>query len=189
MTEDPTPPAPGGEGLGDSTRPDDADTVRDDADTIQEDTPMDEVDMEMSPEPNEEQLLYAKILERGMFLGLAILLVTFALYASGLISPGVPIERLPDYWVLSVHEYLEAIEHNHLHQDHLITGWAWLSLLSKGDFLNFLPIAILSGVTIVCYMGIVPTLLKKKDFTYAVIAVVEVLILTLAASGLLTVGH
>ena len=164
MTEDSTPPASDGEGLG-------------------------AVDIEMPPEPNEEQLLYAKILERGMLLGLALLLVTFALYASGLVSPGVPIERLPDYWVLSVHEYLEVIDHNHLHQDRLITGWAWLSLLNKGDFLNFLPIAILSGVTIVCYIGIVPTLLKKKDIAYAVIAIVEVAILTLAASGLLTVGH
>ncbi len=182
MTEDSTPPALGGEGLGDVAQPDDAGALH-------EDTLMDNVNGEMSPEPNEEQLLYAKILERGMFVGLALLLVTFTLYATGLVSPAVPIERLPDYWVLSVHEYLEAIEHNHLHQGHLITGWGWLSLLNKGDFLNFLPIAILSGVTIVCYMGIVPTLLKKKDIAYAVIAVVEVLVLTLAASGVLTVGH
>ncbi|MCK5651484.1 MAG: hypothetical protein KAJ42_08915 [Gemmatimonadetes bacterium] len=143
----------------------------------------------MSPEPNEEQLLYAKILEVGMFFGLLLLLVTFALYATGIVAPGIPIEELPRYWEMSVHEYLEATNHDHLHQEHLMTGWAWLSALKMGDYLNFLPIAVLSGVTIVCYLGIVPTLIRKKDRAYAVMALVEVVILTAAASGLLTAGH
>jgi hypothetical protein len=70
-----------------------------------------------------------------------------------------------------------------------MTGWAWLSALTMGDYLNFLPIAVLSGVTIVCYLGIVPTFIRKKDRAYAIMALVEVVILTAAASGLLTVGH
>ena len=164
MIEDSTPLDLGGEGLG-------------------------AVDVEMSPEPSEEQLLYAKILGVGMFFGLCLLLVTFALYATGTLAPGIPIEELPRYWELSVHEYLEATNHDHLHREHLMTGWAWLSALTMGDYLNFLPIAVLSGVTIVCYLGIVPTFIRKKDRAYAIMALVEVVILTAAASGLLTVGH
>ena len=142
-----------------------------------------------TPEANEEQLLYAKILEFGMYAGLAILLVTFLLYISGIMAPAVPIDQLPNYWVLSVHDYVEAVNHDFLHRDHGVTGWGWMALLGKGDFVNFLGIAMLSGVTIVCYAGIVPTLLRKKQTAYVLMAIAEVVILVLAASGILAAGH
>ncbi len=142
-----------------------------------------------TPEANEEQLLYARILEVGMYTGLALLLVTFVLYMTGILAPAIPIERVPDYWVMSVHDYGEAINRDFLHRDHMVTGWGWLAVVSKGDFSNFLGIAFLSGVTIVCYIGIIPTLIRKKQTAYLLIAVAEVLILVLAASGILSVGH
>jgi len=138
---------------------------------------------------NEEQLLYAKILERGMLAGLALLLVTFVLYLTGILAPAVPIEQLPSYWVMSVHDYAEAINHNFLHREHVITGWGWLAEVGRGDFVNFLGIALLSGVTIVCYIGIIPTLIRTKQTAYLWMAIVEVVILVLAASGILAVGH
>lgn len=136
-----------------------------------------------------EQLLYASILEVGVYLGLVVLLVTFALYASGAVAPSVPLQELPTYWQLSVHEYLEAVNAEHLHHDHLITGWTWVTMVGKGDYLNFVGIALLAGVTVVCFLGIIPTLLRKHDRIYATMAVLEVLVLTLAASGVLAVGH
>lgn len=141
------------------------------------------------PAADEEQLLYANILQVGMYIGLTLLLVTFALYASGIVAPAVPVERLPDYWTLDVHEYLEATNRDHLHHEHPISGWSWLQVLDKGDYLNFLGIALLSGVTIVCFLGIVPTLIRKQDRAYVVMALLEVVILALAASGILAVGH
>ncbi len=141
------------------------------------------------PAADEEQLLYANILQVGMYIGLTLLLVTFALYASGIVAPAVPVERLPEYWTLDVHEYLEATNRDHLHHEHPISGWSWLQVLDKGDYLNFIGIALLSGVTIVCFLGIVPTLIRKQDRAYVVMALLEVVILTLAASGILAVGH
>ena len=141
------------------------------------------------PRADEEQLLYAKILQAGMYAGLALLFVTFALYTSGIVQPAVPVEQLPDYWTMSVQEYLEATNNDHLHREHPVSGWSWLSVLGKGDYLNFLGIALLSAVTIVCFLGIVPTLIRKKDKAYAAMALLEVVILTLAASGILNVGH
>jgi hypothetical protein len=137
---------------------------------------------------SDEQLLYAKILDVGMNIGLVLLLVTFALYASNLVKPAVPLDELPRYWSLSAHEYLEVTNRIYVHHEHPITGWAWVSALNKGDYLNFVGIAFLSLVTIVCFVGIIPTLLRKKDVAYAVMALLEAVILTLAASGLLTVG-
>lgn len=128
----------------------------------------------------EEQLAYAKLLDSGMKAGLLILVVTFIVYLSGILTPHIPVNDLPNYWKMSVHKYLEATG--------IHPGWAWLGMLGKGDFLNFIGIAFLAGVTVICYIRIIPIFLKKKDKIYAVLALVEVLVLTLAASGLLKAG-
>ena len=138
---------------------------------------------------SEEQMLYARILAVGMYIGLGILLVTFALYLTGAIPPAVPIQELPNYWTLSAHEYLEAINHEFLHRDSIVVGWGWIAVLNTGDYLNFIGIALLALVTIVCYLGILPTLFRKKDWVYGAIAVLEILVLALAASGIVSAGH
>lgn len=130
----------------------------------------------------EEQLLYSKILNTGMLIGLAGLAITFILYASGIMGPLIPLEKVQTYWVLSVHEYLEL--------SGMQAGWAWFGKLQFGDMLNFLPIAFLSLLTIVCYTAIIPGLIRKKDTAYVVIAVLEIIVLAVAASGILgTGGH
>jgi hypothetical protein len=140
-------------------------------------------------ETQTEQILYAKVLGIGMFIGLVTLFITFGIYVSGILDPAVPLDQVSNYWNLGVHEYLEVVNHDHLHKEHSPTGWAWVTMLAKGDFLNFIGIAILAGVTIICYLAIVPTLLRKKDTAYLTMAIVEALVLALAASGILAVGH
>ncbi|MGE5238526.1 MAG: hypothetical protein ACM3ON_06975 [Chloroflexota bacterium] len=128
----------------------------------------------------EEQMAYARLLDSGMKIGFIALLVTFAVYMSGILQPAVPLQEVSKYWGLSVHDYLVATG--------IQPGWAWLRLLNKGDFLNFLGIAFLAGVTVICYIRIIPILLRKNDTVYAILALVEVLVLCLAASGLLKGG-
>lgn len=134
-----------------------------------------------STQASPEQVQYASVLEKGMYLGLGILLVTFALYAFGIMKPYIPRDEISSYWSLSVHDYLEAAE--------VHAGWAWVNRIGYGDFVNFVGVVILAGVTIACYLSIVPVLLRQRDRLYAVLALVEVVILGLAASGLLAVGH
>jgi hypothetical protein len=129
----------------------------------------------------EEQRLYAAILDKGMKIGLAILVVTFGLYVFGVLEPTVPVTDLSKYWSMSVHDYLAATG--------IGTGWSWAAHLGQGDLLNFAGIAFLAGITIICYLAIVPILLKKKDMPYVVLALVEVAVLVLAASGILKAGH
>jgi hypothetical protein len=128
-----------------------------------------------------EQILYAGILEKGMYLGLLMLFITYALYVFGIMDPYIPLDKISDYWSMNVHDYLEHAE--------IKNGWAWLGMLKYGDFINFIGVAVLAGVTIICYAAIVPTLLKSKDTVYAILAVLEVVILSAAASGILAVGH
>ena len=128
-----------------------------------------------------EQILYAKILEWGMYIGLVILFITFGLYAFGVMDPYIPLDKISGYWHLSVHDYLEHAQ--------IKDGWGWVGMIQYGDFVNFIGIAILSGVTIICYAAIVPTLLKSNDTVFAILSVLEVIILSFAASGILAVGH
>lgn len=132
-------------------------------------------------EAGPEQILYASILEKGMYLGLLILLVTFAVYALGIMKPYIPLDQISQYWSMNVHEYLEHA--------HIKTGWSWVGMINYGDFINFVGVAVLAGVTAICYLAIVPILLKNDDKVYAVLAFLEVVVLALAASGLLKVGH
>ena len=127
-----------------------------------------------------EQFLYARILEKGMFIGLITLLVTFALYTLGIMKPYIPLNELSNYWPHGVTEYL--------HTANVETGWSWVKMLGYGDFVNFIGIVILAGVTVICYLSIVPTLWRNKDKVYALLAVLEAVILCVAASGILGSG-
>jgi hypothetical protein len=128
----------------------------------------------------EEQIAYAKLLDTGMKIGLFSITVTFIIYLSGLLTPYVPISDLPKYWSMSTKQYLEATD--------IHTGWSWLGMLGKGDFLIFLGIAFLAGVTIICFIRIIPILFRKKDTAYGIFAIIEVLVLVLSASGILKAG-
>ncbi len=132
-------------------------------------------------EAGPEQLIYASILQKGMFAGLVILFITFGLYALNIMKPYIPLNEVSHYWSMNVHDYLQHA--------HIKTGWSWVGMLNYGDFINFVGVAILAGVTIVCYLAIVPVLLKSNDKVYVVLALLEVLVLSLAASGILAVGH
>ncbi len=134
----------------------------------------------LKTQASEEQMAYAGILNVGMWFGLAVLIITFFVYISGVLPTHVPINDLPKYWTMRVHDFNVALN--------APTGWHWTAYVGKGDYLNFVGIAILSGLTILCYLVILPILMRKKDTPYVVIAVVEVLVLALAASGLLKVG-
>jgi hypothetical protein len=129
---------------------------------------------------SEEQLIYAGVLEKGMKVGLIGLFITCAIYMSRIMPATVPVDEISRYWSMSVSDYMHATG--------LHAGWGWLANVGKGDFLNFVPIAILAGITIACYISIIPVLLRKNDRIYAVISVLEVLVLLVAASGIVGGG-
>ncbi len=115
--------------------------------------------------------------------------VTFFLYIFGLIEPVIPLNRINSYWNQPVHDYLVQINREFLGWKELPLSWSWVKLIAYGDFLNFLPVALLSGVTILCYLVIAPGMFKRRDYWMAIIVIAETLILSLAASGVLTIGH
>jgi hypothetical protein len=128
-----------------------------------------------------EQLLYARLLDWGTRLGLLVLLLTFAAYTLGLLTPHVPLERLPELWSHPVGRFLEETQSP--------TGWGWLALVHRGDVAGLVGIVILAGCSLVCLLALVPLYLRRGDKAFAALCLAEVAVVLLAASGWLSGGH
>ncbi|GFK93740.1 hypothetical protein NNJEOMEG_01574 [Fundidesulfovibrio magnetotacticus] len=131
-------------------------------------------------ETPKEQLLYADILFWGCWGGLALMAVTYFIYLSGIMAPHVPMDKITVLWSKPVATYLS--------EGQVPSGWGWVVLMGKGDFLNFAGIVLLAGLTVVAYIPLIPAFLKKKEPLFAVLALLEVLVLSLAASGIVGSG-
>ena len=135
-----------------------------------------------APRTPPEQITYANLLFYGSWGAIAILLITFTVYVCGIFESYIPINEVSQYWSMPVSQYV--------HEANIPIGWGWATLLGKGDFLNFIGIVLLAGMTIVCFLVILPQYVKQKDVPYVVLIILEVLVLCLGASGLLgTGGH
>ena len=135
----------------------------------------------MSPlKASEAQLFYANLLNRITLFGFALLIIAFVIYISGILGSYVPMDKVIQYWTQSSHNYLTAAN--------IQPGWDWVGKLRYADFLVYVPIVILAGATIVCYLGVIFKFLKTKEYILVVIAILEVAVLSAAASGLLQAG-
>lgn len=128
---------------------------------------------------SEAQVAYSDILFYGCWLGLAIMAITYSLYVFGIVAPHIPLEKLPEIWGQPVGHYLRVGQ--------VPVGWGWVALLNTGDFINFIGMVLLAGLSIVCYLRIIPMLFRENKTT-AVIAVLEILVLLVAASGIVGSG-
>ena len=129
----------------------------------------------------DEAFRYAFLLDWGTRIGLVALVLGFAAYMFGLLTPHVPLDQLPSVWNLPVKDFLERTG--------TPTGWGWLDLAHKGDLSNLIGIALLAGCSLPPLLGLIPLYLKRRDYAYAVICALIAIVLVLAASGLLTGGH
>jgi hypothetical protein len=127
-----------------------------------------------------EQIIYANLLIIGVFAGLIILVTTYAIYVTGILPAHIEISLIPTLWGKGVGEYLEITHSPH--------GWGWIHLLDKGDFLNYIGFAWLALMTIFCYLVLVRGYIRQKNWIFTVIAVLEIVVLSVAASGILGSG-
>ena len=126
------------------------------------------------------QLRYADTLFYGALLGFVTMLITYALYVFGVLTPQIPLDEMPRLWSQSAAAYRAA--------GNIPQGWGWLALVGKGDMCNFIGIAFLAALTIICFVQLAIGLLRQKQWIMAIIAILEVLVLSLAASGVLVAG-
>ncbi|MFZ5647504.1 MAG: DUF1634 domain-containing protein [Bacillota bacterium] len=127
-----------------------------------------------------EQIKYANLLLYGSWLGIVVLAITFMLYATGVMPSYIDPSQMQNYWGMKASDYLEAAK--------VPNGWGWLGMIGFGDFLPLIGIAFLGGLTVIGYLILLPAYLSKKDKIYSLIVIVEIIVLVLAASGILKAG-
>ena len=123
-----------------------------------------------------EQRIYAQWLAAGSRLSFALLVTTFIIYLAGIVPPLVPISELPNYWGLSAAQYAVATG--------APTGWPWVALVWRSDVMNFAGIACVALVTPMCFARLVPEFVRQREHAFAAIALMELCILAVAASGI-----
>lgn len=127
------------------------------------------------------ELIYARWLGWCTRISLTALIATFVLYMLGLHRPFISLERLPQVWTLPVEDFLSATG--------APAGWGWLSLAGSGDYANLAGVAMLGLVTMLCYLRILPVLVRRGERALAILAAAQIAVLLLAASGVLGRGH
>ncbi len=128
-----------------------------------------------------EQIRYAEWLRWSGWFGLALLVGTFLLYAFGVLAPLIPVEELALVWNRPSGDLLQQTGRS--------AGWDWLFMLDKGDMLNMLGIAILAGCSVLPLLAVTGIYLRRGDRLFAVLCLLQVAVLMLAASGVISAGH
>ena len=136
----------------------------------------------IGPAPqSEEQLRYARLLDLGTRVGLALLVVSFALYVSGWVAPLVPLEQLPALWHHPSARYVDLTG--------TPTGWGWLGVVDRSDIAGLAGIAVLASCSLPALAALVPLYLRRGDRVHAALCAAVAGVVVLAASGLLAQGH
>jgi len=126
------------------------------------------------------ELIYARWLDWGTRIGLALLIASFLAYAFEIVAPHVPFDDLVRSWVLPVDEYRLAVN--------APAGWGWIDLAARGDYLNYFGIVFLALTTALCYARILPALIAARLRPYAILVGLEIVVLAAAIAGL-AAGH
>lgn len=132
-------------------------------------------------EVSSEQNRYASILLYCSWAAIIFMVVTFILYMAGFLNPVIQPSLMPQYWGMSVHEYTLAT--------HAATGWSWLSMINHMDYLNLIGLAFLGTVSMLGYLSLFFAYILKKDYIYMAMVTLEIVVISLAASGVFRVGE
>ena len=124
---------------------------------------------------------FASVLIWIVRIGLIIMTVSFVLYVSGSVRSSVAPDEVPDYWHLDSCEYRDAAGG---HQ-----GWQWMRDLGNGTTLAFaglifFPASIIVAVAIAAFLY-----LRHGVRRYAIISALLAIVLTVAATGVISAGQ
>jgi len=129
------------------------------------------------PTHRDADLVYARGLWVGTVLSVALIVAGTLLYLGGFLAPYIALQDLPALWGKPLPEFLAAAK--------APSGWSWLALAGRGDYLNFVGIALLASVTMAGYGRLLLHYLPRRDRLFAALVALQLVVMLAAASGLL----
>ncbi|NTV05434.1 MAG: DUF1634 domain-containing protein [Chlorobiaceae bacterium] len=130
---------------------------------------------------NRIQLTYATVLSWTSTLGIIFVVAGYLVYVFQLLPSTVSPSEVALHWHLRAAELHKIVP--------VPSGWDWIYQLGRGDVLSYASVVYLSSVTMLCLVVIIPLFLKEKDMIYAVMTLLQVLVLVFAAAGIVSGGH
>ncbi|MFP4483991.1 MAG: hypothetical protein ACLFO1_03980 [Spirochaetaceae bacterium] len=140
---------------------------------------MDNQGADRPPRSGDIERRYAGILQWFVILAFTLLLASFVLLTTGVLPAVVPAERVVELWTLSAREYARETA--------FPTDWAWVRHLTNSDVLNLVSLALIGAATPICFIALAVMYLLRRDHAYAAMAFLVVIVLVIAASGLVGV--
>ena len=124
-----------------------------------------------------DQERYARVLAIGSHLGLALLVVLFAIYVFEVVPPLVPHDQLSELWSSPSSEFLSGAG--------VDKGWDWARFIHHGDVLNLVGIAVLAFCSVPPIAAIMPLYWAARRRAIFLVCALELVVIAVAASGLL----
>lgn len=134
-----------------------------------------------TPPLDPEQAVYARWLARGNQVALVVMLAGFAAYLAGLWSPLVHRRELAGLWHLSARDYLQHTG--------VPTGWGWFDQLAHSDMATLLGIALLAACSLPALLMVALHYWRRGERLAGGLALLQIAVLVLAASGVIGAGH
>jgi len=126
----------------------------------------------------EVERTYAAVLERASIVGIAAIAAAYLLYVLHVLPLSVQVHDIAANW--------------HLGADELVakglspSGWGWIADLGQADVLSLAAIGFLTMTPLVCLAAASASFLKRKDYAFTVIGLLQILVLLVAISGVFT---
>ncbi|HWR01294.1 MAG TPA: hypothetical protein VN371_05475 [Chlorobaculum sp.] len=130
------------------------------------------------------QIVYAKTLDYVAHTVIVVMAVGYLLYMTQLLPLSVPIETIAGNWHLSATSMQAKLN--------LPCGWECFSApagILHGDVLSYISVIFLSLSTLICLASAVAAFISEKKYLYSTIAILQVLVLLVAASGIMSAGR
>lgn len=131
-------------------------------------------------EIHHEQLAYAGVLDRLSHLAILFIGASYAAYVLDLLPQGISIADIAANWHLRASEMQSTL--------HAPLGWSFMadpSSLGRGDTLSYLSIILVCMIPVACLLFTAPAFLREKRPAFVVLSLLQVLILLVAATGIL----
>lgn len=118
---------------------------------------------------------YAIALEWVSTIGIIACLSAYVLYVFHLLPLSVSLETISGNWHISSNEAAA--------KGIVLTGWQWIAHLPKADILSLASIAILTMTPVICLAVAHTGFLKREDYAYTIISILQIVVLLVAVSG------